>query len=226
MTCLLAAATLFVVLGHRNFKYKRDAEKPVAVKSPYRDPILLLFLFFNLINMVAFFQILFSVPVYFKEVVGLEENIIGYFFTVNGILVFLLEMPIVYIIEQKNNYFKPMVAGAVLIAIAYASLSIFSIPLIAIGVYSLLVAVGEVINFPLIPSLSMRRADEASKGKYMGVVSMMFALAFLFAPIAGLPVIEKVGYHDYFFMAATLSLISALCLWLLKPYFKEAAPPA
>ena len=222
MTCFVAVITLFYVLGHRNFKYKRDIKKPKALKSPYKDPILLLFLFFNLINMVAFFQILFSVPVYFKEVVGLQENLIGYFFTVNGILVFLLEMPIVYMIEKKNNFIKPMVLGALLIGVSYACLSIFSIPLLAIGLYSLLVALGEVINFPFIPTLSMRRADEASQGKYMGVVSMMFALAYLFAPIAGLPVIEIVGFNTYFYMAAGLSVISAICLWGLKPYFKEA----
>jgi len=172
--------------------------------------------------MVAFFQIIFSVPVYFKEEVMMDEFLIGMFFTANGVLVFLLEMPLVYIIEQRKKYFKPMIYGAILIGIAYASLSLFDNPLVAIILYSLLVAFGEVINFPLIPSLAMRRADEQNQGKYMGVVSMMFAMAFLLAPVSGLPIVEKIGYHNYWFIAAALSILSGICLWFLKPYFTKS----
>lgn len=221
ITCFIALIVLFVVLGHRNFKYDRKKEKLVASKSPYKDYKLLLFLFFNLINMVAFFQILFSVPVYFKEVLGMKEVLIGTFFTANGLLVFFLEMPLVYKIEQKNNFFNPMVLGALLIGLAFACLSIFQDPLLAIIFYSLLVALGEVINFPLIPTLVMRRSDEASQGRYMGMVSMMFAFAFLSAPMLGLPIIDKIGFHTYFYLAAGLSLLSAICLWFLKPHFAE-----
>ncbi len=81
------------------------------------------------------------------------------------------------------------------------------------------VTVGEVINFPLIPSLAMRRADSDNQGKYMGVVSMMFAMAFMLAPISGLPVIEYVGYETYWMIAANLSVISGIALWLMRRYF-------
>jgi len=220
VTCYLALITLFIVLKHRNEKPEKIADEHLVKETPYRDKILLLFLFFNLINMLAFFQILFSVPVYFKEVMMLDEMWIGLFFTVNGLLVFLLEMPIVYKIEQKNNYFKPMVSGAIMIGLAYASLSIFNNAIAAIFFYSIFLAVGEVVNFPLIPSLAVRRADEQNHGKYMGVVSMMFAVAFVLSPMLGLPVVEKIGFHAYFYCAAVLSIMSGICLWYLKPYFQ------
>jgi MFS family permease len=218
-TSFLAFIALFFVLGHRNVKKEIIKKEDLVIESPYRDGILLLFLLFNLFNMIAFFQILFSVPVYFKEIVELDEKWIGIFFTVNGLLVFFLEMPLVYIIEQKNKYFKPLVGGAFLIGLGYALLALVPNPLVAIALYSLLVALGEVINFPLIPSLVMRRATEQNQGKYMGVVSMMFALAFLFAPVSGLPVIEIVGFHTYWYLAAAFSMVSAICLWLLRSHF-------
>lgn len=222
ITCFLAVATLFLVLRHRDGKTELQQEEDQVKMSPFKDPILMLFLFFNLINMVAFFQIIFAVPVYFKEVVMMDEMLIGVFFTANGILVFLMEMPFVYIIEKKNKYFQAMAAGACIIGIGYASLSLFDNPLVAIILYSFLVAFGEVINFPLIPSLAMRRANERNQGKYMGVVSMMFATAFLLAPISGLPVIEIIGYNTYWFLAASLSFISGICLWFLKKYFDKS----
>ncbi len=224
ITCYCALATLFIVLRHKNKKFVDREKNAPKVKSPYSDKILLAFLFFNLINMVAFFQILFSVPVYFKEEMKMDELLIGAFFTANGLLVFLLEMPLVYLIEKKRKIFKPMIAGAILIGIAYASLSIFSNPLMAIVTYSLLVALGEVINFPLIPSVAMMRSEEHNQGKYMGVVSMMFAMAFLLAPISGLPVVELIGFENYWYLTASLSMISAAALWLMNSYFDNKKP--
>lgn len=220
-TFLIAAATLFLVLQHRNTQPAPVEKTETPSQSPYTDKLLIAFLLLNLINMVAFFQILFAVPVYFKEVVGMSEDFIGYFFAANGVLVFLLEMPIVYVIEQRQSFFKPLALGAFLIGIGYLALVIFSNPLVAILFYSLLMAVGEVFNFPLIPSLAMRRADASNQGKYMGTISTMFALAFLFAPISGLPVIEYTGYTNYWFIAAGCSILSSIGLWVMKGKFNS-----
>jgi len=221
ITCLLAAATLYIVLSNRNTPPQPIAESETPSQSPYTDKLLIAFLLLNLVNMVAFFQILFAVPVYFKEVVGLDEDFIGYFFTANGILVFLLEMPIVYMIELKKSYFRPLAIGAFLVGLGYLSLNIFGDPVIAIVFYSLLVALGEVFNFPLIPTLAMRRSNANNQGKYMGTVSTMFALAFLIAPIAGLPVIEYTGYSTYWLLASGLSVASCMGLWVLKGKFNS-----
>lgn len=222
VTCFFALVVLLFILRHRDGVQKSKVKKEYKSRSPYTDGILILFLFFNLINMIAFFQILFSVPVYFKEVVQMDEWLIGMFFTANGLLVFALEMPLVYLIEKKKKFIQPMVAGAILIGISYLCLNVFASPLAAIVMYSLLVALGEVINFPLIPTMAMKRADSDNQGKYMGLVSMMFAMAFLFAPITGLPVIERIGYESYFYLATGLSILSGICLWLLKGKFENS----
>lgn len=221
-TCFIAFFVLFKILGHRNKKpvqQKEDASE--AAKSPYKDWILMLFLFLNLINMVAFFQILFSVPNYFREVVMMNEFWIGLFFTANGLLVFLFEMPLIYEIEKKNKFLKPMMLGAILIGIGFACLGFFTNAVIGIVCFSLLIAFGEIINFPLIPSLAMRRSNEFNKGKYMGAVSMMFASAHTLAPIAGLPVVERIGFENYWYLLAGLSVISGLSLIMLKKGFIE-----
>lgn len=216
LTCFIAAATLFLVLNHRRSAPVVSKAVAKSERSPYRDKFLLTFLILNLLNMVVFFQILFSVPVYFNEVLGLDEDLIGLFFTANGLMVLILEMPIVYQIEQSKKYFKPLAFGAFLIGLGYLSLQLTSLPLLAIFLYSVLVAVGEVINFPLIPSIAMRRASEHNQGKYMGTVSTMFAMAFFLAPMSGLPVIEKIGYELYWYIPATLSLLSFCGLMILR----------
>jgi len=221
MTCLLAVGVLILILKHRDGKYEKPKNEVASPQSPFKDFILIVFLLCNLINMIAFFQILFSVPVYFKEDIMMNEKLIGYFFTANGLLVLLLEMPMVYLIDKTKRYIEFMMLGAILIGIGYACLSIFSNPLMAIILYSLLVALGEVINFPFIPTLAMTRAKPENQGKFMGVVSMMFAMAFALAPISGLPIIDHTGYINYWWIAAGLSVLSGVCLWFLKDQFGE-----
>jgi len=223
LTCFLALICLFILLRHKDKKYVSAAEAKAQAQSeasPYRDKILILFLFFNLINMIAFFQILFAVPVYFNEVLGMNEKLIGYFFTANGLLILALEMPVVFLVEKNKRYFKMLALGAIMIGLGFLSLNVFTVPLLAIAIYSLFVAVGEVVNFPFIPTLAMTRAGEHNQGKYMGMVSLMFAMAFSFAPMSGLAIVDKIGFHDYFYLAASMSVLSGVCLWLLRPYFK------
>lgn len=218
VTCFFAGIALIKLLGHRNEKpYQKDLKK--KMKSPYLDKYLIAFLLLNLINMVAFFQILFAVPVYFREVVGLNEFWVGVFFTVNGILVFTFEMPLVYYIEKTKVFFKAMSLGALMIGLAYLCFISFDHLILGIVFYSLLVAFGEIINFPLIPSLAIRRADENNQGKVMGMVSMMFAMSFTLAPILGLPVVDKIGFNSYWIYAAILPLVSGISLLLLKKKF-------
>jgi len=222
LTCFFAAGALFIFLGNKRKEPVAKVEKSERGRSPYKDSYLLTFLFLNLVNMVVFFQILFSVPVYFNEVLGLDEDLIGLFFTANGLMVLLLEMPIVHQIEQSKKFFKPLAAGALLIGLGYLCLQFSSTPLLAIVLYSILVAVGEVINFPLIPSLVMRRAGEHNQGRYMGMVSTMFAMAFLLAPISGLPVIERIGYDMYWYIAAGLSVSAFVALIVMEKKSKHA----
>ncbi len=219
-TCLLAAVVLLNVLKHKIISGKNESIKELE-ESPYSDRTLVIFLLFNLINMIAFFQILFTVPVYFKEELMMDERLVGAFFTANGILVFLFEMPLVHRIEKANKFFPPMILGAVLIGIAYFGLGIFTIPLVAIIWYSLLVAFGEIINFPLIPSLAMIRSTPENQGKFMGAVSMMFAASFAFAPLSGLPVVDLIGYTNYWYLVGFFSVASGLGLHFLRPLFMK-----
>jgi predicted MFS family arabinose efflux permease len=223
LTCLFALGILYMILRHRNGEIIGEELEDEDSRSPYRDPVLMFFLFFNLINMVAFFQIIFAVPKYFEEVVGMNEFLVGLFFTANGILIFIFEMPIVYWIEESKKYFSNMAIGAILIGIGFFCLAIFGNPLMAIITYSLLIAIGEIINFPLLPTLCLSRSTPQNQGKYMGALSMMFSVAFILAPILGLPVVERIGYHTYWYIAGVLPIISGICLWYMRSYFKKVA---
>lgn len=166
--------------------------------------------FFNLLILSAFFQILYSVPVYLKEIYGVTEKQIGWFFTANGLLIFLFEMPIIYYLEKAKLDFKPLIIGAITMGSAYFSLAIFQSFWPAIIAYSILIAFGEIINFPFINTISIRRSDEDSLGNYMGAVAIIFSLSLIISPLIGLPVIEVVGYYYYWWLIGGVFVVGAI----------------
>lgn len=215
ITCILAGIFLFAMLEPFSEKRKVKAKSKQGTRSPYRDFYFMCFLFFNLIILTGFFQILYSVPVYLKEVYGVNEKQIGWFFTANGLLIFLFEMPIIYYLEKAKLDFKPLIIGAVVMGSAYLSFALFQSFWPAIISYSLLIAFGEIINFPFINTISIRRSDEDSLGDYMGAVAMLFSLSLILSPLCGLPIIEFVdNYTIYWIIIGSAFMVGAIgILW-------------
>jgi len=216
LTCLVAAVVLYISLNKDNLNYtpKKKDKSDKTNQNPYTDRQFLIFAFFNLIVLSVFFQILFATPVYFERHLGIPENIIGWFFTANGLLIFLFEMPIIKKLEG-GNHFYPLVIGGIMIGLAYVSYSVFQIPLVAIIIHSLLIGFGEIINFPFISTISLKRAGEINRAKYMGAVTVLFSLAIMFAPI-GLSIINSIGYHNYWILCGLLAIIASTGILLTR----------
>ena len=74
------------------------------------------------------------------------------------------------------------------------------------------------MNFPFINTYTILRAEGNKKGTYMGLMSMLFSLAFIIAPILGLPVVElleqsfdkPMAYKVYWVGCIVLSMVTFL----------------
>ena len=68
---------------------------------------------------VLFFQLFTTIPLYHREQFGLSEFETGLLLTLNGLLIFLLEMPLVsYVEKNKINKVKMVASGCLLMAIS------------------------------------------------------------------------------------------------------------
>ncbi len=177
--------------------------------SVWADRQFVWFIFFLLLNLVAFFQLLSTVPVYLRSVLHYSEDTIGLVMAGNGLLIVLLEMPLIYWLEQRFPAMGLMVAGAVLIGLAYVG---FLLPLwhvLAVGWWVVLISIGEIINFPFSNTLAMERAPTHMRGQYMGLYTMMFSVSFILAPLAGTWIADHFGFELLWWTALLLSLASA-----------------
>ena len=173
------------------------------------------FLIITGINIVAFVQILFTIPLYFQESLGMSEGQLGLFFTFNGLIVFFFEMPLVTISQKRWNPFISMIWGAVLIGLGHLFLNLPLHWILVVTGYNILVSMGEIITFPFGNSLALSRAPAHQKGKYMGLGAMMFSSAFILAPILGTRLVEATGFFYTWIIIASMSFdVVPLFYWV------------
>jgi len=221
ITCILAAIFLLLLVKNRSAKVEVNTTIEPVGKSPYQDGLFMGFMGLNLLMLVSFFQILFTVPLFMNEVLGCSEKEVGFFFTANGLLILLLELPLVYYMENFYSKFRSMIIGMVLLGM---SVLIFIFPVSAIVMlifYTFFVTVGEIINFPFISSASMDRATKGNMGRYMAVTTVLFSVSLIIAPKFGTWVLDAFGYVVLFIVLFLMCMIGAAGLWWMQDRFER-----
>ena len=219
-TCVGAAALLFWRLHpDRAAPVDRPAAtaetKPVTA-SVWRDRPFLVFSLGMLLVVIAFFQIIYSFPVFYRTELALTELQIGLFFTFNGLLIVLIEMPIIYLSEKRWSTLGLTATGAVVIAL---SLLIFNVGgfTVAVAIGSMIfITVGEIINFPYSNAYTVARAGEGRTGVYLGMYTTTFAIAHLLAPPLGLPLAETYGFELVWWLNGSLALVGAILIYSVR----------
>ncbi len=192
-----------------------------AVPSVFRDKPFWIFLFVSFATAVIFFQLFTTLPLYHHEAFGLTEFQTGLLMTLNGLLIFFLEMPIVSYFERKNvNKLKIILWGSLLMSISFYLLLInvwAGILVISI----LFITVGEMFAFPFSNSFAMNRAPRGHEGRYMALYTMSFSLAHIISSKSGMEIIAHAGYQTNWFVMGTLGLSAAGCALYLRKLTSE-----
>lgn len=231
ITCMAAAVFCYYFVRnsvmsnvHETMVQKAEAKQTNTAKSPYIDFPFMMLMVFSMMMLIPFFQIISTLPLYMKVDLGLGEKFIGAFFAVNGLLIFIFEMPIVHTTETKWKLFPAMALGSLLVGISMIVLYYPILGVIGIFLYSVLVAFGEIISFPFISSVTIRRTNKANIGQYMGIVSMMFSLSVILAPISGTWLVDRYGFATTFLLMGLSSIVSAIgYLWVRNLFLADEA---
>lgn len=213
----IAAIVMYNSL-HGKEPRKEGSEETDAVTvqrhSPFKDPTFVLLLISMLLTVLAFVQLLSTIPVHFKEI-GFDEDAIGLFMAYSCMIIVIFEMPLIYLLERRYSLHLLMAGGAVMIAAGYLSLIILPVPIIAVLGYMTAISFGEIITFPTANSQALALAGKKRAGKYMGLFTMTFSLSFVLAPTVGMIVAETYGFHTLWFISAIIGLMGATGFLLL-----------
>jgi len=221
ITCILAVFLMLVVLKQKEINKPEPNENikkgKNSITSVYRDKPYWIFLGVVFLMGFIFLQLFTTMPLFYKEIHSLSEVQIGLIMSMNGFLIFLLEMPLIHYVEKKLlNRMKIITWSLMLFAISFFILNL-STWVGNLIISMLFITIGEMLAFPFTNNFAMNRAPLGKEGRYLALYSMAFSLAHIFSAKTGMEVIDRFGYEANWYLMGGLGMLAALLmLWLRK----------
>ena len=166
-TCIIAILIFWIKVKEKKKSAFRDKEHPgeVLTNSVFKDKPFWVFLFTCMVSGVLFFQVFTTIPLYHKEQFNLTEFQTGLLLTMNGLMIFFLEMPLVsYVERHKISKVKVVATGCFLMAISLFLMLVNSWAGILV-IMMLFMTVGEMFAFPFSNSVALSRAPKGQIGR-------------------------------------------------------------
>lgn len=217
-SCIVAILIFALLVKEKKRTSHQDPHATILeARSVFKDKIFWIFLFVSFVTAMIFFQLFTALPLYHSEKFGMSEFQTGLLMTLNGLLIFALEMPIVSYFERKKvQKLKIILWGSLLMG--------FSFYLLLINVWAgmlvismVFISIGEIFAFPFSNTFAMGRATRGQEGRYMALYTMSFSLAHIVSSKVGLEIIARLGYQTNWFVMGTFGLAAAAsCIWIQK----------
>ena len=222
-TCIISILIFALLVKEK----KKTAEQKLKIselerESVFKDRPFWIFLAMCVITGVLFFQLFTTMPIYYKTQFGLTEFQTGLLLTLNGILIFFLEMPIVSFVERKKiNKVAIATYGCLLMGLSlFVMLVNFWVGILIVMI--LFMTFGEMFSFPFSNSFALSRAPKGHEGRYMAIFTMSFSLAHIISAKLGMSIIKAYGYQANWIFMGILGLIGVGCgFWVIDLVKKE-----
>ncbi len=219
LSCFGAALAFRLLLPPgRQLEGEPQPEETEHGHSAYRNGPFLTFVFFLMLGAVAFMQFFSSLPVYLKEELGYAEAQIGLLVTLNGLMIVVMEMPLVHKLGQRFRSLGIITAGYLFLSVGFFVLQGAAwFPIFAV-VFMVLITIGEMLSMPFASTFTAEIAPVSRRGQYMGLQSIGWAVAFIIAPSLGLQWAERFGFTSLWFLSCALAAVAALGIWMVQQH--------
>ena len=212
-TNISAAILLFRFLKPKKITLEKTSlveEKIPEKNSAYKDRVYLLFIALVTVFALCFFQLFTTVPKYFRDNLHLKESYIGFVLALNGLLIVIFEMVVIYRLEQKNKNLSYIIFGLIVCALAFASLLIPGPAKIITLIMILLITVGEIMTMPFMNTFWTQRSNDLNRGQYAALYTMAWGLAQTLGPVLSSFLVDASSFNVLFVVMSLLLLLTAL----------------
>lgn len=221
ITCLIAISAFMLLIDEgkvykaRKKLIRKKQELVITKNNIVFDKNYILFLFASFITAFMFFQLFTTIPYYNAVKLKLTEFEIGLLLALNGLIIFLFEMPLIGYLEKKNiEMTKIIFIGSIFMTLGFFSLLISN--LVAIMVFSIfLITIGQILLFSFSNTYAYTRAVPGHEGKYMALYTMSFSCAQITSPKIGMTVSDVYSYSYNWLLMGTIGLVGILLYYIL-----------
>lgn len=222
--CTSICAAIFLAILLPRVSEKKKKEKIIKktyspnIVSPYRDKTFLWFLIFQFLFALCFFQIFSTMPIFFHTHLLLTEFWIGVIMCINGLLIAVFEMLIVFKLQGRHPYLKLVYCGTILMGLSFFLLNIPLASGFIIAFFSILViTLGEMLGMPFMNSYYISRSTQENRGQYAALYTMAWSAAQIIGSSGGTKIAATMGYAILWWIIGGICLVAASgYFWLYK----------
>lgn len=195
-TCIAAAFLLLLLIRNKVEGQKEHSPevKNTAFSSAWKDYKYLIFILLTTLNAICFFQLFSMLPVYMRADLKINEFYIGLVISLNGLIVFLLEMFVVYLIGEKTDKLTMMSLGVLMVGLSFLFLFFFA-DFWAVVLMVALASLGEIFSMPFMASFAIERSAPSNRGQYMALYTMAYSIGWVVSPVLGARISYLFGFE-------------------------------
>ncbi|MDQ3191136.1 MAG: MFS transporter, partial [Bacteroidota bacterium] len=172
ITCIGAGLLFFFFFRKRKTNQPKEeikaetfVEKGNPKKSPWNDGKFLLFALCCTLFATVFFQLFSTLPLYYRDVYKMSEGSIGLIIGLNGFIVFLFEMVIVYLIGKRFGFGKLIAIGTLFLGFAMVMLNLSEeVWILYVGM--IILSLSEILAMPYMITYTINRSSPQTRGAY------------------------------------------------------------
>ena len=197
---------------------KKSTRKKIINKyrSAYADKKYMAFVVISCLFAIMFFQLFSSISLYYKSVMHLSEFFIGLIMALNGTIIILTEMVLIYSLDGKAHKLIFISMGSLLLASSFVVFNLFE-PTIQIATMAMvLFTVGEMISMPFMNTQWVAMSKEENRGEYAGLFTMAWSVAHVIAPSIGTFTADHYGFTVLWWILGGLGLLTSIGFYLLR----------
>ena len=217
VTNIVAAILILVFLKPVGYKPEPAIQEKVKKTStPYRDKTYIYFVILTMFFAICFFQVFTNLSTFFFTDLHFSKPVIGFLLAINGVIIAIIEMVLVYKLEGKRKNLDYISFGVSLVGISFILLNMPGMgPGLAFGVLSLL-TIGEIFSMPFMNSFWIARSSTENRGQYAALYAMAWSAAQSLGPLGGSQVAEHFGFKWLWISVGTICIVAAFLMNKLK----------
>jgi predicted MFS family arabinose efflux permease len=217
-TNIIAALMLFYLLNPAD----RVAKEPIpddstlVKSSPLKDKRFKIFIGLTILYALCFYQLYSTIPVYYKEIYHISEFYIGILMGLNGLIIVIIEMVLIFHLESKNRAMHFISLGLLLTALSFLVYIFLPFPMITALLSVILVTMGEILAMPFMNNYWTGRASSLNRGQYAGYYTMAWSLAQVLGPTGGTWIAGHWGFNSLWWISVIICLIAGILFRTVK----------
>ena len=215
---IFAAIILYLVLApsRNSASIKKHPIQTEKVRSAFKDYSYLFFILGTFLYALCFFQLFTTLPVFYKIKFHLSLVYIGMLMALNGIMISVFEMIIIFKLEGKRPILHFVSFGVIMVGASYLILTVPDTNTKLLALCSIvIITAGEIISMPFMNSYWISRTSENNRGQYASLYTVGWASAQASGPYLGSLIAEHFSYNYLWVCIFTITLF--LCMlfrWL------------